>query len=145
MAQIEMEIDTVIGTGHETSSDHQSQMLQTRLDDDDGYNWKKYEVKQERRSVKTLSFYKCSIPNCPVKKRVERHVNGQICEVVYKGTHNHGMHWLTMKRNSSFEALYANQPLKAFFFDENPYQQLQTCNNEELDRGDSPEHSSVSC
>lgn len=147
VAQIEMEIDgTVREMNHDSSSDNPLLTLQTRFDDhDDGYNWKRYEAKHVRGSEKQVSFYKCSIPNCPVRKRVERNGNEQVCEVVYKGTHNHGMHWLTMKRNSSFEALYANQPLKAFFFDENPYQQLQTCDNEELDRGDSPEHSSVSC
>ncbi|RWW15162.1 hypothetical protein BHE74_00037711 [Ensete ventricosum] len=37
------------------------------------------------------SYYKCTYPNCPRKKQVERSSDGQITEIVYKGaaTHNH--------------------------------------------------------
>ena len=35
------------------------------------------------------SYYKCTHPNCQVKKKVERSPQGQITEIVYKGTHNH--------------------------------------------------------
>ncbi|KAF3963233.1 hypothetical protein CMV_012360 [Castanea mollissima] len=36
-----------------------------------------------------LSYYKCTYPSCPVKKKVERSPAGRITEIVYKGSHNH--------------------------------------------------------
>nr|KYP64163.1 putative WRKY transcription factor 2 [Cajanus cajan] len=35
------------------------------------------------------SYYKCTQPNCQVKKKVERSHDGQITEIIYKGAHNH--------------------------------------------------------
>jgi hypothetical protein len=35
------------------------------------------------------SYYKCTHPNCPVKKKVERSLDGQVTEIIYKGQHNH--------------------------------------------------------
>lgn len=35
------------------------------------------------------SYYKCTTPDCPVKKKVERSLGGQITEIIYKGQHNH--------------------------------------------------------
>lgn len=55
----------------------------------DGYNWRKYGQKQVKGSEYPRSYYKCTHPNCPVKKKVERSLNGQIAEIVYKGEHNH--------------------------------------------------------
>ncbi|XP_011627300.1 WRKY transcription factor 44 isoform X2 [Amborella trichopoda] len=55
----------------------------------DGYNWRKYGQKQVKGSEYPRSYYKCTHPNCPVKKKVERSFNGQIAEIVYKGEHNH--------------------------------------------------------
>nr|AYV88110.1 WRKY33 [Magnolia lotungensis] len=56
---------------------------------DDGYNWRKYGQKQVKGSENPRSYYKCTFPNCPTKKKVERSLDGQITEIVYKGTHNH--------------------------------------------------------
>ncbi|XP_077213634.1 WRKY transcription factor WRKY24-like isoform X2 [Tasmannia lanceolata] len=56
---------------------------------DDGYNWRKYGQKQMKGSENPRSYYKCTYPNCPTKKKVERSLDGQITEIVYKGTHNH--------------------------------------------------------
>ncbi|XP_068326920.1 probable WRKY transcription factor 3 [Pyrus communis] len=56
---------------------------------DDGYNWRKYGQKQVKGSEFPRSYYKCTHPNCPVKKKVERSVDGQITEIIYKGEHNH--------------------------------------------------------
>nr|XP_009406893.1 PREDICTED: WRKY transcription factor WRKY24-like [Musa acuminata subsp. malaccensis] len=56
---------------------------------DDGYNWRKYGQKQVKGSENPRSYYKCTYPNCPTKKKVERSLDGQITEIVYKGTHNH--------------------------------------------------------
>lgn len=56
---------------------------------DDGYNWRKYGQKQVKGSEFPRSYYKCTGPGCPVKKKVERSLDGQITEIIYKGQHNH--------------------------------------------------------
>ncbi|OMO72606.1 DNA-binding WRKY [Corchorus capsularis] len=66
----------------------------------DGYNWRKYGQKQVKGSEYPRSYYKCTHPNCPVKKKVERSFDGQIAEIVYKGEHNHSKPQ-PAKRNSS--------------------------------------------
>ncbi|XP_065855303.1 WRKY transcription factor 44 [Euphorbia lathyris] len=66
----------------------------------DGYNWRKYGQKQVKGSEYPRSYYKCTHPNCPVKKKVERSLDGQIAEIVYKGEHNHSKP-PPPKRNSS--------------------------------------------
>ncbi|KAL6859030.1 hypothetical protein ACP4OV_018032 [Aristida adscensionis] len=58
---------------------------------EDGYNWRKYGQKQVKSSEHPRSYYKCSHPNCPVKKKVERSQDGQITEIVYKCSHSHPM------------------------------------------------------
>lgn len=66
----------------------------------DGYNWRKYGQKQVKGSEYPRSYYKCTHPNCPVKKKVERSLDGQIAEIVYKGEHSHPK-TQPLKRNSS--------------------------------------------
>ncbi|XP_065875779.1 WRKY transcription factor SUSIBA2-like [Euphorbia lathyris] len=56
---------------------------------EDGYNWRKYGQKQVKGSEYPRSYYKCTHPNCEVKKKIERSYDGQITEIIYKGTHNH--------------------------------------------------------
>ncbi|KAI7733194.1 hypothetical protein M8C21_022346 [Ambrosia artemisiifolia] len=56
---------------------------------DDGYNWRKYGQKQVKGSEYPRSYYKCTHPNCTVKKKVERSFEGHITEIIYKGAHNH--------------------------------------------------------
>ncbi|XP_015087294.1 probable WRKY transcription factor 26 [Solanum pennellii] len=56
---------------------------------EDGYNWRKYGQKQVKGSENPRSYYKCTFPNCPTKKKVERNLDGHITEIVYKGSHNH--------------------------------------------------------
>ncbi|CAH9087229.1 unnamed protein product [Cuscuta epithymum] len=56
---------------------------------DDGYNWRKYGQKNVKGSEFPRSYYKCTHPKCPVKKKVERSLEGQITEIIYKGQHNH--------------------------------------------------------
>ncbi|TVU03949.1 EcWRKY-73 [Eragrostis curvula] len=56
---------------------------------EDGYNWRKYGQKHVKGSENPRSYYKCTHPNCEVKKLLERSIDGQITEVVYKGRHNH--------------------------------------------------------
>jgi hypothetical protein len=56
---------------------------------EDGYNWRKYGQKHVKGSENPRSYYKCTHPDCEVKKLLERAVDGVITEVVYKGRHNH--------------------------------------------------------
>ncbi|KAH7665489.1 WRKY domain-containing protein [Dioscorea alata] len=56
---------------------------------DDGYNWRKYGQKHVKGSEFPRSYYKCTHPNCQMKKQLERSHDGQITEVVYKGHHDH--------------------------------------------------------
>lgn len=56
---------------------------------EDGYNWRKYGQKQVKGSEYPRSYYKCTHPNCQVKKKVERSHDGQITEIIYKSAHNH--------------------------------------------------------
>ncbi|KAK2652893.1 hypothetical protein Ddye_012749 [Dipteronia dyeriana] len=68
---------------------------------DDGYNWRKYGQKQVKGSENPRSYYKCTFPNCPTKKKVERSLDGQITEIVYKGSHNHPKPQSTRRSSSS--------------------------------------------
>lgn len=56
---------------------------------EDGFNWRKYGQKQVKGSEYPRSYYKCTHPNCQVKKKVERSHEGHITEIIYKGAHNH--------------------------------------------------------
>ncbi|WCJ22177.1 WRKY DNA-binding protein 3 [Euphorbia peplus] len=56
---------------------------------EDGYNWRKYGQKQVKGSEYPRSYYKCTHPSCPVKKKVERSLDGQVTEIIYKGQHSH--------------------------------------------------------
>uniref|UniRef100_A0A804L950 WRKY domain-containing protein n=1 Tax=Musa acuminata subsp. malaccensis TaxID=214687 RepID=A0A804L950_MUSAM len=75
---------------HPSGSAHHAQAVQTlQRRSDDGYNWRKYGQKQVKGSENPRSYYKCTYPSCPTKKKIERSLDGQITEIVYKGTHNH--------------------------------------------------------
>ncbi|KAE9598657.1 putative transcription factor WRKY family [Lupinus albus] len=76
-----------IQSNKNNNSNFQPQILSRRSDD--GYNWRKYGEKQVKGSENPRSYYKCTNPNCPTKKKVERDLDGQITEIVYKGNHNH--------------------------------------------------------
>ncbi|KAL0659813.1 hypothetical protein Bca4012_080398 [Brassica carinata] len=56
---------------------------------DDGYNWRKYGQKLVKGSEYPRSYYKCTHPNCEVKKKVERSREGHITEIIYVKAHNH--------------------------------------------------------
>ncbi|KAI3705355.1 hypothetical protein L1987_75591 [Smallanthus sonchifolius] len=74
-----------------SGNDRRSQLYTNNSDGSsyDGYNWRKYGQKQVKGSEYPRSYYKCTHPNCMVKKKVERSINGKIAEIVYKGDHNH--------------------------------------------------------
>ncbi|KAI3418130.1 uncharacterized protein J3R85_014001 [Psidium guajava] len=72
-------------------SDHKGSgpsVMAERLSDD-GYNWRKYGQKHVKGSVFPRSYYKCTHPNCEVKKLFERSPDGRITEIIYKGIHDH--------------------------------------------------------
>ncbi|KAF6149616.1 hypothetical protein GIB67_011225 [Kingdonia uniflora] len=56
---------------------------------EDGYNWRKYGQKQVKGCEFPRSYYKCTHPNCQVKKQLERSHDGEVTEIIYKGTHDH--------------------------------------------------------
>ncbi|PKU87097.1 WRKY transcription factor SUSIBA2 isoform X2 [Dendrobium catenatum] len=56
---------------------------------EDGYNWRKYGQKHVKGSEFPRSYYKCTHPNCQMKKQLERSHDGHITEIIYKGRHDH--------------------------------------------------------
>ena len=56
---------------------------------EDGYNWRKYGQKNVKGNEYIRSYYKCSYPNCQVKKQVERSQDGRITDITYLGKHDH--------------------------------------------------------
>ena len=107
---------------------------------DDGYNWRKYGQKQVKGSENPRSYYKCTYPNCPTKKKVERSLlDGQITEIVYKGTHDHPKPQFT-RRNSSFAPSLAIPPSNHGIQD----QSYAIHGSGQMDSVATPENSSVS-
>ncbi|KAL0419175.1 UNVERIFIED_CONTAM: WRKY transcription factor WRKY24 [Sesamum radiatum] len=101
---------STIQTSHQNNDtvrseyNHYNQSSQTINDSrrsDDGYNWRKYGQKQVKGSENPRSYYKCTHPNCPTKKKIERSLDGRITEIVYKGTHNHPKPQLGRRSSSS--------------------------------------------
>ncbi|KAJ6291306.1 hypothetical protein OIU76_023383 [Salix suchowensis] len=56
----------------------QYQSVREQRRSDDGYNWRKYGQKQVKGSENPRSYYKCTHPNCPTKKILERSLDGQL-------------------------------------------------------------------
>nr|WGV38209.1 WRKY [Loropetalum chinense var. rubrum] len=54
-----------------------------------GFNWRKYGQKNVKGNECIRSYYKCTHPNCQVKKQVERSHDGQITNTLYFGKHDH--------------------------------------------------------
>ncbi|KAK4366617.1 hypothetical protein RND71_014497 [Anisodus tanguticus] len=67
----------------------------------DGYNWRKYGQKMVKASECPRSYYKCTHVKCPVKKKVERSIDGHITEITYKGHHNHELPQPSKRRRVS--------------------------------------------
>lgn len=78
-------------------SSHSEQRLQSSSSsvnaadkpNDDGYNWRKYGQKQVKGCEFPRSYYKCTYPSCPVKKKVERSLEGHVTAIIYRGEHSH--------------------------------------------------------
>ncbi|CAA3021098.1 probable WRKY transcription factor 4 [Olea europaea subsp. europaea] len=124
-----------------SQSDQKSQPPNFTVDKptDDGYNWRKYGQKQVKGGEYPRSYYKCTHPKCQVKKKVERSLDGQITEIIYKGQHDHpqsskrtkdagnsngtvhlqgnfdmGSEGLTRNLSKSGEGLLSNKDLESF-------------------------------
>lgn len=55
----------------------------------DGYSWQKYGQKNVKSNRFVRSYYRCSRPDCQVKKQVERSRDGVITDTVIFGDHDH--------------------------------------------------------
>ncbi|CAL9047690.1 probable WRKY transcription factor 4 [Musa acuminata AAA Group] len=55
----------------------------------DIYHWRKYGQKQVKNTENFRSYYRCADSNCLAKKKVECYPDGKICDVIYRGKHNH--------------------------------------------------------
>ncbi|XP_073143585.1 probable WRKY transcription factor 33 [Henckelia pumila] len=104
------EISTIQSSLENTSTPQPNQLIQygqpsqyvrEQKRSDDGYNWRKYGQKQVKGSDNPRSYYKCTFPNCPTKKKVERNLDGHITEIVYKGNHNHPKPQSTRRSSSN--------------------------------------------
>ncbi|KAH0871219.1 hypothetical protein HID58_078241 [Brassica napus] len=83
---------TNIGSEHDDSQAYGSglgDLMPSGAPGDDGYNWRKYGQKLVKGSEYPRSYYKCTHPNCEVKKKVERSREGHITEIIYVKAHNH--------------------------------------------------------
>lgn len=56
---------------------------------EDGYHWRKYGQKLVKGNEFIRSYYKCTHPNCSVKKQLEHSQDGQIADIIYFGQHDH--------------------------------------------------------
>ncbi|KAF4375633.1 hypothetical protein CsatB_030211 [Cannabis sativa] len=123
----------------------QAQALSRRSDD--GYNWRKYGQKQVKGSENPRSYYKCTYPNCPTKKKVERSLDGQITEIVYKGSHNHPKPQGTRRSSSAAAPPPASSALiqsSNLSNSEIPDQSYVSQGNGQMDSAATPENSSIS-
>ncbi|GMI79857.1 WRKY DNA-BINDING PROTEIN 33, WRKY DNA-binding protein 33 [Hibiscus trionum] len=95
---------------------HQNSQYVNNRKVEDGYNWRKYGQKQVKGSENPRSYYKCTYLNCPTKKKVERSLDGQITEIVYKGSHNHPKPQSTRgsRTSSSHSAEISDQSVGSF-------------------------------
>lgn len=123
-----------------------SQTLREQRRSDDGYNWRKYGQKQVKGSENPRSYYKCTHPNCPTKKKVERALDGQITEIVYKGAHNHPKPQSTRRSSSSTASSASTLAAQSYNAPASdvPDQSYWSNGNGQMDSVATPENSSIS-
>ncbi|CAM6022350.1 unnamed protein product [Sphagnum balticum] len=87
--------------------------IKTRTDVDimdDGFKWRKYGQKAVKNSPHPRNYYRCTTPNCPVRKRVERSCEDSgLVITTYEGTHTHqtpGFH-----RSSPSHGFFGERPV----------------------------------
>nr|WPH57544.1 WRKY transcription factor [Taraxacum kok-saghyz] len=110
---------------------------------DDGYNWRKYGQKQVKGSENPRSYYKCTYPNCSMKKKLETNSDGQITEIVYKGSHNHPKPQST-RRSSASNQLQMAQVSNNHEILDHPDQSFGSYGSGPFDSVATPENSSIS-
>ncbi|PHT45638.1 putative WRKY transcription factor 25 [Capsicum baccatum] len=128
---------------HSNSGNGYNQSIREQKRSDDGYNWRKYGQKQVKGSENPRSYYKCTYPNCPTKKKVERSLDGQITEIVYKGNHNHPKPQAT-RRSSSSTASSAIQSYNTQTNEIPDHQSYGSNGTGQIDSVATPENSSIS-
>ncbi|KAK7276081.1 hypothetical protein RIF29_17213 [Crotalaria pallida] len=126
------------------NNNHNPQVQTLSRRSDDGYNWRKYGQKQVKGSENPRSYYKCTYPNCPTKKKVERSLDGQITEIVYKGSHNHPKPQNTRRNSSSSSNSVSVVPSNPISTSEVPDQSYATHGSGQMDSVATPENSSIS-
>ncbi|XP_027336197.1 probable WRKY transcription factor 33 [Abrus precatorius] len=98
--KLEIQSNSASGSGYFNYTNNASKSVREQSRSEDGYNWRKYGEKQVKGSENPRSYYKCTHPSCPTKKKVERSLEGHITEIVYKGSHNHPKPQSTRKTSS---------------------------------------------
>jgi hypothetical protein len=69
---------------------------------DDGYKWRKCRQKLVQRKSISRSYYKCTYPGCPVRKRVDRATQDiMYVMLAYDGIHNHDVPAARRSRRNS--------------------------------------------
>ncbi|CAN0903860.1 WRKY transcription factor WRKY24 [Linum grandiflorum] len=116
---------------------------------EDGYNWRKYGQKQVKGSENPRSYYKCTFPNCPTKKKVEkRSSDGQITEIVYKGSHNHPKPQSKQRSSSAASSVTTTSNSQSIHHPAQSHDQIQEHSFGTTTHGsaqmDTPENSSIS-
>ncbi|KAJ0765232.1 putative transcription factor WRKY family [Helianthus annuus] len=133
-------------SGYDTnsSSNFNNQTLQKKSED--GYNWRKYGQKQVKGSENPRSYYKCTYPNCSMKKKLETNIEGQITEIVYKGSHNHPKPQSTRRSSSSSASntLQMSQASSNHDVHDYPDQSYVSHGSGQVDSVTTPENSSIS-
>lgn len=132
-----------IQTNYNNYNNQSSQSIREQKRSEDGFNWRKYGQKQVKGSENPRSYYKCTYPNCPTKKKVERSIDGQITEIVYKGNHNHPKPQSTRRSNSSSSAV--SQAIQSYNPPINEPDNSYVSNGTgQMDSAATPENSSIS-
>ncbi|KAL7130846.1 hypothetical protein ABFS83_13G159900 [Erythranthe nasuta] len=125
-------------TGNRASSSEHKDSISTVSNErtsEDGYNWRKYGQKLVKGSEFPRSYYKCTYPNCEVKKIFERSPSGQITEIVYKGSHDHPKPQPARRQNSgALLSIQEDKPDKDLLFNG----QEDKLNNNKVEQNGSP-------
>ncbi|KAJ8442823.1 hypothetical protein Cgig2_016289 [Carnegiea gigantea] len=92
-SNIQNEGENSMGSYMDTKGAKERVAFRMKSEDDvveDGYKWRKYGKKMVKNSPNPRHYYKCSVDDCPVKKRVERDREDPTYVITtYEGHHNH--------------------------------------------------------